>query len=145
MIFRLSAPYPHLLDNDEFCLHLSPIFFYNYQVKSVLWKKIKTVKETKIVKFKGLCCNKFNFIQKSQKGGGFALCAVCGSDFIFEHEVENNSNRHKDTWKHKRYVDAAQQQESITSSGASSAAEQLFFWLSGWAQQPPFENWRSHC
>ena len=108
-------------------------------------KKIKTLKEKKIVKFKDFCCNKFNFIQKSQKGGGFALCNVWGSYIIVEHEVENNSNRHKDTWKHKRYADAAQQQENITSSGASSAAEQLFFWLSGWVQQPPFENCRSHC
>ena len=68
-------------------------------------------------------CNKFQF---TQKGGGFALCIVCRSDFNVEHGGENNSNIHKDTSKHKRYVDAVQQQRKLTNFGASSATEQPF-------------------
>ena len=37
------------------------------------------------VKFNDSWCNKFKFIQKSRKGEGFALRAVCGSDFGIEH------------------------------------------------------------
>ena len=83
------------------------------------------------MKFKYLRCNKFKFIQKSQKGGGFALCTMYGSDFTVEHGEENNSNRRKGNSKHKRYVDAAQQQRKLTNFGASPATERLFFWFSG--------------
>ena len=86
-------------------------------------------------------CNKFQF---TQKGGGFALCIVCRSDFNVEHGGENNSNIHKDTSKPKRYVDAVQQQRKLTNFGASSTTEQAFFWFSGWTQ-PPFEKCRLHC
>ena len=94
------------------------------------------------VKFKNSWCNKFKFIQKSRKGEGFAsLCTVCESDFSIAHGGENDINRHKDTSKHKEYVDAAQQQRKLTNFGGSSAtanlnqkvmkAELLFFWFPG--------------
>ena len=57
---------------------------------------------------------------------------MCGSDFTVEHGEENNSNRPKGNSKHKRYVDAAQQQRKLTNFGASPATERLFFlvfWL----------------
>ena len=56
---------------------------------------------------------------------------MCGSDFTVEHGEENNSNRPKGNSKHKRYVDAAQQQRKLTNFGASPATERLFFWFSG--------------
>ena len=37
----------------------------------------------------------------------YLLC--CGSNFSIAHGGENDINRHKDTSKHKGYVDAAQQ------------------------------------
>ena len=92
-------------------------------------KKSKLSKKKKYcVKLKDLWCNKFKF---TQKGGGFASCIMCRSDFSVEHGGENNSNIHKDTSKHKRYVDAVQQQRKLTNFGASSATEQAFFWFSG--------------
>ena len=85
----------------------------------VLWRKLKHCKkdrqfrassvEQEILCDNNLWCNKFKFIQKSPKGEGFALSTVCGSNFSIAHGGENDINRHKDTSKHKGYVDAAQQ------------------------------------
>ena len=49
------------------------------------------------VNFNDSWCKKFKFIQKSQKGEGFALGAVCGSYFNIEHGGENDINKLKDT------------------------------------------------
>ena len=88
---------------------------------------MKKIKEKNcFVKFRDSLCNKSKFIQKSQKGEGFAICTVCWRDFSVEHGGENNNNRHKDTSKHKRYVDAAQQQRKLTNFGAIPATERLF-------------------
>ena len=120
MIFSIfSAPYLDLLDDVKLYFHLSLIFL-------LLPSKIGTVKKIKIlqkrvdnsepapskkrkycVKLNHLWCNKSKFIQKSQKGEGFVLCTVCGSDFSVAHGGESNINRHKDTSKHRGYVDAA--------------------------------------
>ena len=97
-------------------------------------------------------CKKFKFIQKSWKGESFASCAVYGSDFSVAHGGENDINRHKDTSKHKWYVDAAQQQNNkfwckfIDSKFKLKSSESwtAFFWFSGWTQ-PPFEYCRSCC
>ena len=50
-----------------------------------------------------------------------------GSNFSVVHEGEKdiNTNRNKDTSKHKRHVDAAQQQGRLTDFGASSATVNL--------------------
>ena len=40
MILRFAAPYPYLLDEIEFCFHLSPIFWW-------LQSKIRTAKKIK--------------------------------------------------------------------------------------------------
>ena len=42
------------------------------------------------VEFNNSWCNKFKFIQKSQKGEGFALCTVRESDFSIAHGGEND-------------------------------------------------------
>ena len=73
------------------------------------------------VKFNVQWCNKFKLIQKSRKGKGFALCPVCGNDFSVAHGGEHDINRHKDTSKHNRYVDAAQKQRKLTDFGTNSA------------------------
>ena len=59
------------------------------------------------VKFTDSWHNKIKFMQISRKGEGFALCAICGSDFSVEQGGENDVNRHKDTSKQKGHVDAA--------------------------------------
>ena len=58
-------------------------------------------------------------------GSDFALRTVCGSDFSVAHGERNDINRHKETSKHKGYVDAAQQQRRLTNFGASSATANL--------------------
>ena len=154
-IFIFSVLYPYLLEDIEFGFHSSPIF-------QLLPSKIGTVKKNRniakkmtdnsepapsenkkyCVKFNNSWCNKFKFIQKSRKGEGFAsLCTVYESDFSIAHGGENDINRHKDTSKHKEYVDAAQQQRKLTNFGGSSVAanlnqkvkkaELLFFWFPG--------------
>ena len=50
---------------------------------------------------------------------------MCGSDFSVAYGVENDINRHKDTSRHKGYVDAAQRQRKLTNFGASSATANL--------------------
>ena len=83
-------------------------------------------------------CEAQRFTQKSRTGEGFALCR---SDFSVAYG-EENMNRHKDTSKHKGYVDTAQpQNKKLTNFGASLAtanldqkvvkAKLLFFWFSG--------------
>ena len=41
---------------------------------------------------------------------------MCGCDFSVAHGGENYINRHKNTSKHKGYVDAAQQKEKKAAS-----------------------------
>ena len=53
------------------------------------------------------------------------MYCVCGSDFSIAHGGENGINRHKDTSKHKEYVDLAQRQRKLTDFGASSATANL--------------------
>ena len=77
------------------------------------------------VKFIDSWCNKFKFIQQSRKGEGVALCTVCGSNFSVVHGGGNHINRHKDTSKHKGYVNAAQRQRKLADIGASSATANL--------------------
>ena len=77
------------------------------------------------MKFNDLWCNKFKFIQKSQKGEGFVLYTVCGRDFSVAHGGENDINRYKDTSKHKGYVDAAQRQRKLIDFGTSLATANL--------------------
>ena len=118
--FNFSAPYLDLLDDVKLYFHLSLIFL-------LLPSKIGTVKKNKniakkivdnsepapskkrkyCVKLNHLWCNKSKFIQKPQKGEGFVLCTVCGSNFSVAHGGESNINRHKDTSTHRGYVDAA--------------------------------------
>ena len=50
---------------------------------------------------------------------------MCGSDFSVVHRGENDINRHKETSKHKEYVDAAQRQIKLTNFGASLATANL--------------------
>ena len=77
------------------------------------------------IKFNGLWCNKFKFIQKSLRCEGFALCTVYGNASSIAHGGENDINRHEDTTKHKGYVDAAQRQRKLTNFGASIATTNL--------------------
>ena len=116
MIFRFFAPYPYLLLED--------IEFWFHTIQSQLRHK-KKEKKKKCVKFSNSWCNRFKFVQKSQKGEGFALCTVYGSDFSVAREGENDINREKDTSQHKGYVDAAQPQRKLTDFGASSANKKL--------------------
>ena len=46
------------------------------------------------LKFNDSWRNKFKFIQKSRKGEGFALCAMCGCAFSIEHGGENDISRY---------------------------------------------------
>ena len=115
MIFRFSAPYQYLLENIEFCFHLSSIFWL-LTSKIATEKKPKHSKKKKyFVKFNDSWCNKFKFIQKAAKGKGFAWCTLCGSDFSVVHGGENDINRY--TSKHTVYVDAAQQKGKLTDLG----------------------------
>ena len=139
MIFKFSAPYPCLLDDIEFCFHSRPIFRLLPSKMGTVKKKSKHCKKdggqfrTSCVKEEEVlyeiqrssCSNKFELIQKSRKGEGFALCSLRGSDFSVAHGGENDINRHKDSSKHKGYVDAAQQQRKLTDFGASSATANL--------------------
>ena len=50
---------------------------------------------------------------------------MCGSDFSVVHREEKDIYRHKETSKHKEYVDAAQRQRTLTNFGASLATANL--------------------
>ena len=130
MIFRFAALYPYPLDDIE--------FFNYYQVKLVPWIKLKDCKKdgrqfsASSVKEQEILCDiqrfvmqQIQFLEKSRKSEGFALCAVCGSNFSIEHGRENDTNRHKDTSKHEGYVNAAQQQKKLTNFGACSVTANL--------------------
>ena len=124
-------------------------------------KPVPSKKRKYCVKFNDSWCNKFEFIQKSQKGEGFALCTVFTSDFNVTHGGEKNTNRHKDTSEHKGYVDATEQQRKLTDLYACLTAsnldrnvvkaELLFIWFFGqtttclWVLEITLINYSGTC
>ena len=66
-----------------------------------------------------------NLFRNPGKGEVFTSCTVCGSNFSVAQWGENDINRHKDTSKHKGYVDAAQQQRKLTDFRANSVTANL--------------------
>ena len=64
-------------------------------------------------KEKEILCEIQWFTKKYQTGEGFALGTVCRSDFSVAYGGENDISRHKDTSKHKGYVDTSQRQKQI--------------------------------
>ena len=55
----------------------------------------------------------------------FLVYVLCGGDFSVAHGRKDDINRHKDTSRHKVYVDVAQRQIKLTDLCASSATANL--------------------
>ena len=125
LIFRFFALYTYLLDDIKFCFHLSPSF-------TLLPSKIGMMKKNWNIAEQEILCETqwFMVLQiqihlESWQGKGFWSYTVCGSDFSIAHGGQIDINRHKDTSKHKWYVDAAQQQRKLIDFGASSVTANL--------------------
>ena len=70
-------------------------------------------------------CVKFNDSLRNLRQVKVLLYVLCRSDYSVAYGGENDINKHKDSSRHKGYVDTAQRQKKLTDFGASSATANL--------------------